>query len=590
MGTTGMIAECESALANAKDEKAAEFYRGVIIMLEALQAFNDKHIEVYEALGENELAERMRRVPRYGAQSFEDAVQAFFMQHIVVMRENPFGGNSPGRLDYYLWPYLERDLERGKCTLESAKETIDELFLRIDERIHTRDGWGETIVLAGTYPNGASAENPLTHIMVRSMIDLNITHPLTYVRVPEQPSRELTELCAEYLVKGHNRAQILSDKAIINAMTAHGVPYRDAVEYACGGCMEVGVQGMCSDYLYIGWQNIPKMLELMISGGECLVSGARYDWWQWKKGLVGYSDFEEFYADFIAAVNECVRSFLRRHDVYSEVAERNRPSYLISSMVNDCIARGRNMHAGGARYHDYGASPVGMPNAADALYAIRVAVFDKKICTAQELVDALRSNFEGCEKLRARLKAIPKYGTDNAEADAMAHRVMSDIADAYLNYRTRWGGSGKPVILTFTYSIYAAANLGATADGRLAHGSVAHGVTPYSSSMTEGVTAAINSCCKMPFEKFSGGASSMWDLDSSWVSEELVQSLLLTFIEGGGQIFQGNTTDLSELLAAREHPEEYRHLLVRVGGYSARFVTLRPALQEEIISRIRHKA
>jgi formate C-acetyltransferase len=108
--------------------------------------------------------------------------------------------------------------------------------------------------------------------------------------------------------------------------------------------------------------------------------------------------------------------------------------------------------------------------------------------------------------------------------------------------------------------------------------------------MTEGITAAINSCCRMPFDKFAGGASTMWDLDSSWVNEELVEALLSTFIQNGGQIFQGNTTDVSELIAAREHPEDYGHLIVRVGGYSARFVGLSSALQEDIITRIRHKS
>ena len=248
------------------------------------------------------------------------------------------------------------------------------------------------------------------------------------------------------------------------------------------------------------------------------------------------------------------------------------------------------MHAGGARYHDYGFSPVGMPNVADGLYAIKVAVFDEKICTADELIDAMKKNYEGCEKLQAQLRAIPKYGMDHEGADAMAARLMNDIADMYLNCKTRWGGSAKPVIFTFRYSIWVADKIGATPDGRNLGANIAHGVTPHSGSMTEGITAAMNSCCKMPFAKFSGGASSMWDFDSNWVNEELIEALLSTFMENGGQIFQGNTTSLEELKEARKHPEDYRHLFVRVGGYSARFVDLSPVHQDEVMSRIRHKA
>lgn len=590
LGTEGMKAEYLKALEDAADEKAEEFYRGVIIMLDALQEFNDKHIEAYEAIGNHELASRMRRVPRYPCESFADAVQAYFMQHIVVMRENPYGGNSPGRLDYYLWPYLERDLSEGKCTLEEAKELIDELFLRIDERLRRNDTWGETISVGGSHPDGSSAINPLSYIMIESMIDLNITHPFVYIRVPRESTKELMELCTRYMMNGNNRGQILNDSAIIKTLTDNGVPYEDAVQYVCGGCMEISVQGACSDYLYCGMQNIPKMLELMVTGGYCLRQNKKYEWFGHKGSLAAYSDFESFYSDFIDEVSRYIRLVVRRTDIYSEYAEKHRPAYLISSMIDDCKARGRNMNAGGARYHDYGYAPVGMPNVADGLYAIKVAVFDKKICTAEQLIDAMKKNYEGYEKLQAQLRAIPKYGMDNDEADAMAARLMNDIADCYLNTKTRWGGCAKAVVFTFRYSAWVSSKIGATPDGRHLGGSVAHGVTPYSASMTEGITAAINSCCKMPFDKFKGGASSMWDFDSSWVNDELVETIVTTYMEKGGQIFQGNTTSLDELLDAQKHPEEHGNLIVRVGGYSARFVNLEPVHQNEVINRIRHKA
>ena len=588
LGTSGLRAEYERALENAPDEKAEQFYRGVLILIDALDEYNRKHIPVYEKMGNFELAERMKRVPYAPCESFRDAVQAFFMQHIVVMRENPYGGNGPGRLDYYLWPYLERDLKEGRCTLEEAKEIIDELFLRIDERIYRAERWVEAVMVGGSFKDGSSAVNPLTYIMIDSIIDLNIVHPAIYVRIPENPPQELIDAAARYMLSGNNRAQILYDPAVTKALCSTGIPYCDAVEYACGGCMEVGIQGMSSDLLYIGWQNTPKMLELMISGGIDLLTGNRVKSFRKTGGLDSYTDFESFYRDFIEEADRITKIFLLEQDVYSRSYEQNRPAYLISSMVNDCLKKGRNMHGGGARYHEYGGTPLGLPNVADGLHAIKVAVFDKKICTARELMDALKSNYDGYERLQARLKSIPRYGMDNAEADEMAARVMGDFADMYLTYKNRWGGHGKPIILTFVYAPYAAAKLGATPDGRNAHSIVAQGLTPQSSSMTKGVTAAINSCGKVPFEKFSGGASTMWDFDSAYASEPIISALLRSFMEKGGQIFQGNTTPLSELLEAKEHPERFEHLMVRVGGYSARFVNLEPSLQEEVINRIRH--
>jgi len=590
LGTSGLMSECKQRLQHAKDEEAEQFYKGVIIMLDALQAFNDKHIKAYEEIGCLELAERMRKVPRYPAETFREAVQSFFMQHIVVMKENPHGGNGPGRLDYYLWPYLERDLKAGRCTMEEAREIIDELFLRIDERLHDLDGWVEAIVVGGSYPNCCSAVNPLTYLMVESVMELDITHPSVYIRLPEEAPEELIDLCARYMMSGRNRAQILSDPAIIRALVKNGVDYRDAVEYACGGCMEIGIQGMNSDFLYCGWQNTAKMLELMITGGICLRTGEKIPGFQAEKGLSHYTDFESFYQDFINEAGRLTHIYLRKSDIASEYAQKARPAYLLSSMLDNCMERGRNMHAGGVKYHDYGGTHLALPDTIDGLFAIKQAVFEQKICTAEELVTAMKADYTGYEQLQKKLQDLPKYGMDNDEVDTFAARVVDDFADMYLEYRTRWGGKGKPVILTFVYSPEAAAQLGATADGRTSNKSgVAHGLTPQSMSMTEGITAAINSCGKLSFEKIYGGASTMWDMDSAWVNEELLAALIKTFVEKGGQIFQGNTTSLEELYAAQKNPEENRHIIVRVGGYSARFVTLSAALQDEIIGRMRHR-
>ena len=259
-------------------------------------------------------------------------------------------------------------------------------------------------------------------------------------------------------------------------------------------------------------------------------------------------------------------------------------------MIDDCLERGRNMHAGGARYHDYGMSQIALPNIADALYAIKKAVFEDKFCTAGELTAAMKADFKGFEMLQAKLRKLPKYGINDEEVDALAARVVSDFADMLLRYRTRWGGKGKPVIMTYVFSPVAAAIMGATADGRNSGMGIAHGLTPYSGSMIDGVTSAINSCAKLPYEKIPGGASTMWDFDSSWATEEIVEALFMTYFKGGGQIFQGNTTPIEDLLKARENPEEYPNLIVRVGGFSARFVSLPEELQEDIINRIRHSA
>lgn len=586
-GISGLRTKYQELLQNPKDDRAREFYQAVLIVLDSVTAWNQKHVEELKKRNMHEMAAICERVPEYPATTFHEAVQAFYMQYLAVMSENPYGGNGPGRLDYYLWPYLEADLKNGTCSLQEARELIDELFLRFDENVHMHDGWGTTVSVGGTGADGKSSITPLTYIMLESFMDLNLTHPYFYLRVPRDAPDEYLDACARYIKYGHNRAQILNDEAIMSAMQDSGISYEDAIDYCCGGCMEISSHGRHSDFLYQGWHNMPKFVELAITGGKCLVTGKKLNSTAFK-GLAAYSEFEPFYQDLVAEIKKYICLFFHVQNIFSEEAAESRPAYLISSLIQDCAENGRNMHDGGARYHYYATSPLALANAADALFAVKKAVFEDKICTAQELIHALEQDFEGAEALRLKLFHLPKYGQQNAEADAFAARFMTSVCKAYDEAGVRCGGTAVPMILTFVYAPIAAGILGATADGNHAHKLVAQGVTPQSSSMTEGITAAVGSCLNMPWKLFKGGATSMWDFDPQWATQEVIRAVLTTFLQGGGQIFQGNATDVSELLEAQKHPEEYGHLIVRVGGFSARFTSLSPELQKDIITRFRH--
>ncbi len=188
-----------------------------------------------------------------------------------------------------------------------------------------------------------------------------------------------------------------------------------------------------------------------------------------------------------------------------------------------------------------------------------------------------------------KLRALPKFGQQNAEADAMANRVLNTVMDVYAGYRNRWGGRVKSIIFTFVWAPEAGCALGATADGQFAGMPIAHGLTPQSNSMTEGITAAIGSHCALSLENVAGAASSMWDIDPQWATPKTINAILKSFLSMGGQIFQGNMTDVDEMIRAKERPEDYGHLIVRVGGFSAKFVTLGSDVQDDIINRYRHK-
>jgi formate C-acetyltransferase len=598
MGAQGLAAQYASAEKKTADPKAKEFYRCVQIALGALIEWAELHVKALEASAAAEseptrktelsqMAEICGRVPRLPAQSFREAVQSFWLQYLAVMFENPFGGNGPGRMDYFLWPYLERDLKAGRTTTEEAAELLLELFIKLHERIAPHDGWVEAIVVGGRNPDGRSAVNPLSHLILEVALALRQTHPSVYVRLHDDAPDDFIDLTVKYLLKGQNRAQIYGDDAVIRALSADGVPAEDARHWCAGGCMEVGMQGMSGDLLFAFAHNAPRTLELVLNGGRLLQTGEKAI--QHGATLADYHSFDELLRDFEQEFARELRILMRRLDIFLECYARYRPSFLLSSRVHECLERGRNINDGGARYPHYGGSAVGIPNVGDSLYAIKRAVFQDKHVTGQELLRALQTNFKGCEGLRTYLLNLPKYGSENAEADAMTDRVLRIFDNTIKAHRNPHGGHCRPIILGFTWVVSYGAQVGATPDGRLAGQPLAQSLSPQSGAAAKGLTAAINSATSLSLGEVSGGASMMWDLDVNWATLEVVRPVMLTFFQKGGQIFQGNIIDVGILREAQKNPERYRDLMVRVGGFSARFVSLSQQTQEEIITRVKYR-
>ena len=596
-GVEGHLAMLRSRLDQAPDDKARDLYRGAILLWQAVLQWNDRHVAALRqhasrATGAEPdrlatLIELCERVPRYPARTFYEAVQSFYLQHLALMFENPFGGNGPGRVDAILGPYLERDLDAGRITLAEAKELVDELLIRFHERLSHGDGWVEAMTVGGCEADGSSSENVLTRLIIHSIGALDLTHPSVYVRLSSQSSQELVDLTVQYLLHGRNRAQIYNDDAVLPALEGAGVPSEDAARYMAGGCMEISVQGAACDLNFSGILNVAKTLELVLTGGIDLLTGERRI--AICDDLTSYGSFEELYGAFEAELAREYREMARAIDIASAAYAELRPCYLLSSLVDDCLARGREQQDGGARYHDYGFAPLGITAAADALHALDMAVFREAFVTPEELLHALRANYEGYEALQARLRAIPPYGRESDDADALCQRVLASVCDLATAQRTRFGGRLKPMVFNFVWTPSASKVLGARPDGSRAAELIGHGLTPSKRAMAEGITPAMNSCLSLDCACVLGGATTMWDMDEQWINAPLLKALLVSFVDRGGMIFQGNMTSVAEMEDAYEHPDCHADLIVRVGGFSARFVTLDRDLQREIIERHRHR-
>lgn len=598
-GVEGLLARHREALAAAKDEKSRQYYQGVLIVLEGVLGWNQKHIEAMEARLANaqgqrreelqKLIDTCRQVPAKPARNFREALQSYHFMWTACMYESPYGGNSPGRLDYLLWPYMEQEYQAGTLDYQQAADLLAEVLIKCDERVHPHDGHVNAAVIGGTDREGADAVNPLSYILMDVIERLSLTHPSIYVRLSEKNPPEFQDRCVRYLLDGGNRAQVMCEEPILKAMTRdNAMPLSDASMYMAGGCMELSPQGMNSDLLWAFFYNAPKTLELLLTGGDDLLTGRQR--LTMGQSLKDFGDFESLYKALEEQFSRVLTQKFRALDICSEQLARLRPQYLLSSMIDDCLERGREQQDGGARYHDYGGAVLGLPNVADSLYAIRRAIFEEKFCSPQTLLDALKNDFEGHEALRHRLMSLPKYGQGDQQADEMMSRVLKSISHIFDSYRNRFGGRVKHVMLTFTFSAQCGLSLGASPDGRKKGKPLAHGLTPQSSSMDKGITAAINSYGSLDNTLVSGGASTMWDIDSRWASPTVVKSVLLSFLQKGGQIFQGNTTSVEELQQAIIDPVGKENIIVRVGGFSARFIWLSREVQEEIVTRRRHQA
>ena len=595
-GVQGHMRHIRGLLDRAPDSRARRLYRGALIMWRAALRWADRHVEAIRQKAESSaaaerkrllrLAAMCRRVPRKPARTFREAMQAFYMQHLIVMYENPQGGNGPGRLDYFLWPYLEQDLDAGRITEAEAKDLVDDLVIRGHERLHPIDGWVEGVMAGGSNPDGSSALNPLSYMLVESIGALDQTHPSVYTRVAATDPDDWIDLNVRYLLRGGNRAQIYNERASMQAVEKSGVPTEDAAMFMGGGCMEISCQGMACDMNFARWVNMAKTFELTLNAGVDLLTGEKHI--PFDRSLPDYADFEDLFRAFESVLGRFFNELCRAFDIASECYAKWRPRYLLSSLILDCLERGREQHDGGARYHDYGIALLGVTSVADALNAIRRAVYLERFVSAEDLLAALRANYEGHEALRRRLDAMPRYGVQDPDADEMANRVWRVVCGIAARTRNRFNGRLKPMAFNFLWTPLVSKALGARADGQLAGARVGHGVTPQQKAMTRGVTAAMNSCLSLDHELASGGATTMWDVDPDWVNPDIMKALLMRFLKDGGMIFQGNATSVKELEDALARPDRYPNLMVRVGGFSARFVTLSPEVQQEIVTRRRH--
>ncbi len=586
------------------------FTDAALIALEAAQVFMRRYADLaHEQAMQTADPTHRRELQRVAAscawvsanppRDFWEALQAVWFLFVLLQIESNASSFSPGRFDQYMLPFLERDLASGALSLPEAQALLASLWLKFNEIVLLRSSTsaryfagfpiGFNLILGGQQPEGGDATNILSYMCLRAQADLGLTQPNLSIRIHKNSPQEFLTAAAFVIGKGSGMPQVFNDEVIIPGQVRRGIALADAMNYAVVGCVELSTPGKALGWSDAAMFNLTRVLELTLFGGRDPQTGEQVG--LATPPLNEMKSFEALEAAYDQQLVHFVDLMVRGCNVVDAVHAERLPSPFLSLVVEDCIARGLDVTAGGAHYNFSGVQGVQVANVADSLVAVKEAVFEGGWISAGQLLDVLRRNFEGDEVLRQRLiNRLPKYGNDDDRVDCFDQKWADQYSELVSGYTTIRGGTFQPGFYTVSAHVPMGANVGATPDGRRAGEPLADGgLSPSAGRDRKGPTAVLRSVSKPNLALASNGTLLNMKFLPTFFEGERALEKFVALLRGFCQLsiphVQFNVVSAEMLRAAQAHPEQYRHLVVRVAGYSAYFTELDKVLQDEIIRR-----
>ena len=585
-----------------------------------------------------QMAEMLRRVPWEPAQNFWEAMQSLWITHMLVMSDEnyPGPGVSFGRADQYLYPYWKKSLDEG-MDREFGKELLKCFWIHCnfayDAMIRTGGnqgitaGFGQLITISGMGKGGVDLSNDLTYGMLEVIDELSpLLEPKPNVRLHRHSPDQLLEKVIDMIASSQGSPFLLNfDERSIAGMLREAkmagveklINADNVFEYAPVGCLENTMCGNDRSGTVDINLNLLKAVEHALTGGFDLIP--------WVDPMTGkqeprkrtgadtgdatkFRTWDEFWDAYVMQTRHLMK---RAADLY-DWTDRIRARYLrtpyLSCMVRGCADKGMDVNEGGAELNFITVEAVTYATTVDSLLAVKYLVFDKKECSMQELIQALKDNWKGHEVLQARaLNKAPKYGRDDDQADSLGKDVMDLWAGETWKYRTSVTGKQyRPGMLSWNYWVGDGFILPASPDGRPKGQFLSNAICPCAGADINGPTANVNSVGKVLGGKdpagngdwegylnvLPNGASHTMTFSPSLLRDPEHKSKFIAFLrsyaENGGSALQVNMIDADILRDAQKNPDAYRHLLVRVTGYNAYFTSIGRELQNEIIARESH--
>ena len=547
----------------------------------------------------------------------------------------PGPGVSFGRLDQFLYPYYKISKDKGMSD-GFAKEilgcfwfhcnTAYDAQIRVGGNQGITAGFGQLFNLSGMGKDGTDMSNDLTYLLLDVIDEMSpILEPKPNVRLHKNSPEKLLNKVVDMVLSSQGAPFLINfDERSIAGMLrqarmAHLEEYineDNVFDYASVGCLENTMVGNDRSGTVDSNLNLLKAVELALNNGRDLLAYTDPMTGKSEKiaqdgpetGDISELDtWEKFYAAYEKQTEYIVKRIVDLYEMSESLRAEFAPTPYLSTLVRGCAQKRKDVTQGGAEINLTTIEAVTFATTVDSLLAVKYLVYDNKICTLGELVQALKNNWEGHEYLQAIAKnKAPKYGRDEEEADMLAQKVMDFWADETWKHKTKSTGRiFRPGMLSWNYWVGDGFVMAASADGRKHGQFLSNAICPSNGADTKGPTANANSVgtalggksengdYKEYKNSLPNGASHTITFSASLLknkeSKEKFKSYLKGYIENGGTALQINILDSGMLRDAQKNPDEYRHLLVRVTGYNAYFSSIGRELQDEIIARQEHQ-
>ena len=609
MGPAGIRKEAAAHMSSAEGKKK-EFYESVVISMDGAIVFMQRYADLAERLYRETGKENLKEVSRIcrklsvePAQSYQEGIQAVWFLYVILQMEGNASSFSPGRMDQYLYPHYAYSRSLG-MTLEDALEITECLWLKFNQLVYLRNSnsaryfagfpIGFNVAVGGQLEDGSDASNDLSYLFLQAQSHLLLPQPNLSLRMYRNSPQELLEYASRVIGLGSGMPQIFNDEAVVPALESHGISHKDAMNYAIVGCVELTTHGNALAWSDAAMFNLLKALELTINHGRDMLTGAQTG--PDLGDLTTYATFEELEDAFAGTIDYFSDEMVSCVTQVETMHEKLLPTPFLSAVIDDCIARGEDVTQGGAYYNFAGVQAIQVANVADSLASIRQLVYEEKRLSAGELLQALQTDYEGKEIIRAMiLNRVPKYGNDVEWVDELGAKWVNYFADGLKKYKNGRGGIYQMGLYTVSAHVPMGQNVGASADGRHAKDPLADGgVSAMYGRDKQGPTALLQSVARLPFAKASNGTLlNMKFLPQFFRTDAGIKKftdLLRAVCALGISHIQFNVLNEADLRAAQVHPEQYRSLTVRVAGYTAYFTELAPDLQDEIIARTTYES